>query len=123
MPARRVLCSSMKPAGCWVWAATTGSPGIRMATTQRSSRSLLTTFAAMDSLVCGTRNGAQIMGLGDEIGTLEMGKLADLLVVAGDVLADISILESRSNLAIVMQGGITRAGTRAEFTPTVLPSR
>src|SRR5947209_2698340 len=43
-------------------------------------------------------------------GTLEPGKLADLLVVNGDVVADISVLEDRSRFIAVMQGGEVRAG-------------
>ena len=50
------------------------------------------------------------MGRGDEFGTLEPGKLADVLVVDGDVLADISLLEDRSTFLAVMQGGVVRAG-------------
>jgi imidazolonepropionase-like amidohydrolase len=50
------------------------------------------------------------MGRGHEFGTLEPGKLADVLVVAGDVLADISILEDRKNFIAVMQGGVVKAG-------------
>ncbi len=79
-------------------------------------------FSAMDTLVCGTRNGAKIMGLDDETGTLETGKLADLLVVDGDVLAEISILEDRGNLWVVMQGGVVKAGTMAGFQPTSVPA-
>jgi imidazolonepropionase-like amidohydrolase len=54
------------------------------------------------------------MGRGDELGTLEPGKLADVLVVDGDVLADISVLEDRSRFVAVMQGGIVKAGKRTE---------
>jgi imidazolonepropionase-like amidohydrolase len=79
-------------------------------------------FSPMDTLVCATRNGARIMGLDDEIGTLEAGKFADLLVVEGDVLADISLLQDRQNLAVVMQGGIVKAGTMAAAAPTVVPA-
>ena len=50
------------------------------------------------------------MGRGHEFGTLEAGKLADVLVVDGDVLADISILEDRKRFIAVMQGGIVKAG-------------
>jgi imidazolonepropionase-like amidohydrolase len=53
------------------------------------------------------------MGRGDEFGTLEPGKLADLLIVDGDVLADISILEDRSRFVAVMQGGLVKAGRLA----------
>jgi imidazolonepropionase-like amidohydrolase len=59
---------------------------------------------------CATRTGAEIMGQGNEFGAIEPGKLADLLIVAGDVLADIAILEDRSKFLAVMQGGIVKAG-------------
>ena len=57
--------------------------------------------------------GAEIMGRADEFGTLEAGKLADVLVVDGDVLADIRRLEDRSSFLAVMQGGVVKAGTLA----------
>src|SRR5829696_2988677 len=59
---------------------------------------------------CATRTGAEIMGRGDEFGTLEPGKLADVLVVDGDVIADISVLEDRTRFVAVMQGGVVKAG-------------
>ena len=70
-------------------------------------------FTPMETLTCATKTGAEIMGRGDELGTLEPGKLADVLVVDGDVLADISILEDRSRLIAVMQGGDIKAGQLA----------
>jgi len=63
-----------------------------------------------DVVRCATRTGAEIMGRGDELGTLEAGKLADLLVVDGDVIADVSVLEDRARFVAVMQGGIVKAG-------------
>jgi imidazolonepropionase-like amidohydrolase len=62
---------------------------------------------------CATKTGAEILGRGDELGTLEVGKLADVLVVDGDVAADVSILEDRSRFLAVMQGGIVKAGRLA----------
>jgi imidazolonepropionase-like amidohydrolase len=44
---------------------------------------------------------------------LEPGKLADVLVVEGDVLADIGVLEDRSRFVAVMQGGVVKAGQLA----------
>lgn len=70
-------------------------------------------LSPMEVLVCATRTGAEILGREKEIGTLEPGKFADLLVVDGDVLADISILEDRSRFRAVIQGGIIKAGTLA----------
>ena len=53
------------------------------------------------------------MGRGQEFGTVEPGKLADLLVVDGDVAADIALLEDRSRFLAVIQGGIVKAGRLA----------
>jgi imidazolonepropionase-like amidohydrolase len=67
----------------------------------------------METVVCATKTGAEILDRGHEIGTLEAGKLADVLVVEGDVLADISLLERRERFLAVMQGGIVKAGSLA----------
>jgi imidazolonepropionase-like amidohydrolase len=67
----------------------------------------------LEVIKCATKTGAEIMGRGEEFGTVEAGKLADLLVVDGDVLADISILEDRSRFVAVMQGGVVKAGRMA----------
>lgn len=65
----------------------------------------------LEVLKCATRTGAEILGRSHEIGTLEVGKLADILVVAGDVEHDISLLEDRSRFLAVMQGGVIKAGS------------
>ena len=70
-------------------------------------------FSPLAVLTCATRNGAVILGRQHEIGTLEAGKLADVLIVDGDVLADISLLEQRQRFRAVMQGGIIKAGPLA----------
>jgi len=67
-------------------------------------------FTPLETITCATKTGAEILGRSGEIGTLEAGKLADVLVVDGDVAADISILEDRSRFLAVMQGGIVKAG-------------
>jgi imidazolonepropionase-like amidohydrolase len=70
-------------------------------------------FSPLETITCATKTGAEIMGRGDEFGTLEPGKFADVLVVEGDVLAEIRILEDRSRLRAVLQGGLIKAGTLA----------
>lgn len=60
-----------------------------------------------------TKTGAKIMGCGDKFGTLKVGKFVDVLVVDGDGIANISILEDRSKFLAVLQGGIMKAGTLA----------
>ncbi len=74
-------------------------------------------FSPMETIVCATKTGAEILGREKEIGTLQAGKLADVLIVDGDVLADISILEDRSRFIAVMQGGIVRAGLLSRPAP------
>jgi len=74
-------------------------------------------FTPMQAITCATRSGARIMGSESEVGTLTAGKLADVLVVDGDVLGDISLLEDRSKFLAVMQGGAVKAGRLAGLNP------
>ncbi len=60
----------------------------------------------MQAIVASTRRGAECMGLGDSVGVLRPGMLADLLLVDGDPLQDIAILQDAARLRLVMQGGV-----------------
>ena len=64
----------------------------------------------LDVITCATKTGSEILGRSNEIGTLETGKLADVLVVDGDVVSDVAILQDRSRFITVMQGGVSKAG-------------
>jgi imidazolonepropionase-like amidohydrolase len=75
-------------------------------------------FSTLDTITCATKTGAEILGREKEIGTLEAGKLADVLVVDGDVVKDISLLEDRKRFIAVMQGGIIKAGQIAGHSPS-----
>ncbi|HEX4613227.1 MAG TPA: amidohydrolase family protein, partial [Urbifossiella sp.] len=70
-------------------------------------------LSPLEVIRCATRTGAEILGRGHELGTVEAGKLADLLVVSGDVTADISVLEDRTRFIAVVQGGAVKAGRLA----------
>jgi len=59
----------------------------------------------LDALRAGTRNGAELLGKLDLIGSLEAGKAADLVLVAGDVVADINRLCNPANIQLVVQAG------------------
>jgi imidazolonepropionase-like amidohydrolase len=59
-----------------------------------------------EALICATRNGGQAMDRTGRLGTLEPGTLADLVVVEGDPLQDIRVLQDQSKLT-VMKGGRT----------------
>ncbi|MFT4083500.1 MAG: amidohydrolase family protein [Nocardioides sp.] len=58
-----------------------------------------------EALSAATRNGAQLMGYGDELGLVREGYLADLVLVDGDPLEDISIMQDRDRIAMVMKDG------------------
>lgn len=60
---------------------------------------------AIDVLTWATRNGAEVLGMGDELGTITAGKLADLLVVSSDPVADINVLRNPDALVAILLGG------------------
>jgi imidazolonepropionase-like amidohydrolase len=62
-------------------------------------------LSPMESLVSATKTNASLFGMEDEIGTVEEGKLADLLVVDGNPLKNIAVLQKKSNLKLIMKGG------------------
>lgn len=67
----------------------------------------------MEAIEASTRVAAKCIGVAQELGTLAPGKEADLLVVDGDPLRDIRVLQDRRRLAVVMQAGRQVAGTLA----------
>ena len=71
----------------------------------------------MQSLVASTKTAAECLGLEAEIGTVEAGKLADLVVVDGDPLRDIALIEKPEALTMVIKGGtvfVDRLATQSE---------
>ncbi|MGI8929459.1 MAG: amidohydrolase family protein [Candidatus Limnocylindrales bacterium] len=62
-------------------------------------------LSPIDALTAATRVAAEAIGLSAELGTLEPGKIADLLVIDGDPLHDVNILRDQSRMAWVFSGG------------------
>jgi imidazolonepropionase-like amidohydrolase len=62
-------------------------------------------LGAAAALIATTRTNAQLLGIGAETGTIEVGKQADLVAVAGDALADPGLLGDPGALRIVMRDG------------------
>lgn len=56
----------------------------------------------MEIIHAATRNAAELLGMQDRVGTLEVGKLADVIAVPGDPMKDIRALE---HVKFVMKGG------------------
>lgn len=61
--------------------------------------------SAEEALVSTTRVAAQALHLSDSVGTLEVGKAGDALVLDADPLADITVLQARKNINRVIQAG------------------
>ncbi len=59
----------------------------------------------MQSIVASTSNAAHALGLQREIGTVEVGKCADLLVIGGNPLDDIAVVTRKECLRLVMHKG------------------
>lgn len=59
-------------------------------------------MSPMEAIVAATVNAADLLGLADEIGTLEAGKAADLIALDGDPLQDVRVLKQ---VVFVMKGG------------------
>jgi imidazolonepropionase-like amidohydrolase len=62
-------------------------------------------YSPMETLVAATKQGGEIMGRPGELGVVREGALADLLLVDGDPLADIAILQDRAAIRMIMKDG------------------
>ncbi len=59
----------------------------------------------MQAIEAATASAADLLGLEQEIGTVEAGKVADLILVNGNPLDDIALLEESTNVVLVIQSG------------------
>lgn len=62
-------------------------------------------FTNMEAVQIGTINAAKILRMQDKIGSLEAGKLADIVVIQGNPLEDIDLLTDSANVKMVMKDG------------------
>ena len=58
---------------------------------------------ALETIKCATINAAELIGISDKVGTIEKGKLADIVAVEGDPSQD---LHAMGNMKFVMKDGI-----------------
>lgn len=62
-------------------------------------------FSPIDAILAATRLGGEIMGMGDRLGQVRAGYIADLLLVDGNPLEDVAILQQPGHFSGIMQGG------------------
>lgn len=63
-------------------------------------------FTPMEAILSATALGGEMMGQPGELGKVAPGYLADLILVDGDPLSDITILQDRGKLSAIMKGGV-----------------
>ena len=64
-------------------------------------------FSPAEALKCATVNNGEFVRENGQVGSLKVGKLADILVINGDPLADIAVLQDRTRICEIIQGGET----------------
>ena len=62
-------------------------------------------FSPTEALIAATKTAAEVIGMKDDLGMLETGRLADLVVCAGDPTKDVSLLTDPSNIKTIYQAG------------------
>jgi imidazolonepropionase-like amidohydrolase len=81
---------------------------------QELERMVALGMTPMEALVASTSAAASLIGIADRVGAVEPGKLADLVLVRGNPLSRIALLQDRERIVGVMQGGTFVAGPLAE---------
>jgi imidazolonepropionase-like amidohydrolase len=74
----------------------------------------------MDAILTTTRNAAHALKVEKELGTVEPGKLADIIAVKGDPLKNIACLQEKKNIQIVMKEGRVYADRRPGHSKNVV---
>jgi imidazolonepropionase-like amidohydrolase len=77
----------------------------------------------MDAILTATRNAAEAIKRGNDLGTLEAGKLADIVAVDGDPLKDIACLQKKEKIQLVMKEGRVHADRRPGMNKSVVNAK
>jgi imidazolonepropionase-like amidohydrolase len=62
-------------------------------------------YTPAETLMAATKYGGEIMGMGEELGLVKEGYLADLIMVDGDPLKNVALFQDRDNLLMIMKDG------------------
>jgi imidazolonepropionase-like amidohydrolase len=76
----------------------------------------------MEAIMTTTRNAAEAAHIADDLGTVEAGKLADVVAVDGNPLDDIRILQEREKIHMVMKEGHVFVDRRPGHSKEIIPA-
>ena len=74
----------------------------------------------MQAIVASTANAARLLHLDEHVGTLEVGKLADVVIVDGDIVGDIRKIADPTNVKLVLKGGRAAKNTFEVRVPSIV---
>jgi imidazolonepropionase-like amidohydrolase len=74
----------------------------------------------MQAIVASTANAALLLHLDEHVGTLEVGKLADVVIVDGDIVGDIRKIADPTNVKLVLKGGRAIKNTFEVGVPSIV---
>ncbi len=72
-------------------------------------------YSPSEALQCATRVGGELMGMGGELGLIKDGAIADLLLVSGDPVKNLKLLQDKDNLAVIMKDGAFHKDASADL--------
>lgn len=75
-----------------------------------------------EALLCATRDGGAAANTDGMVGTLEEGKFADLVIVDGDPLVDVRVLQNHEKIVGVIKGGVMHCGLM-QSNPYIAPDK
>jgi imidazolonepropionase-like amidohydrolase len=62
-------------------------------------------YTPAETLMAATKYGGEIMGMGEELGLVKEGYLADLIMIDGDPVKDVTLFQDRDNILMIMKDG------------------
>ena len=76
-------------------------------------------MSPMDAIVASTHRCAELLGIEGTVGTVEPGRLADLVCIQGDPISEIGVLADGARVRLVVKGGqVVRDETTAGVAVT-----
>ena len=80
-------------------------------------------MSAEKALLCATRDGGSAFDRSNMVGTLEAGKYADLLIIDGDPIENIKVMQEHSKFSAIIKGGLIYQGLINDADFTISPDR